>query len=193
MRFEFYGEQCRKHLNDEDIPDKMFANGIRVETEDLEEAFAELFESKIKLLSGSARITDTVYNGQRKLPEIDNFNFMTELNVRLAMESLKLKNAEGFDRIPQRILIDGAELLNKPMTMLMSMIYRDQIIPEQWKMSVIRPVHKKGPKNEISNYRPVANLCSGSKVFERLILQRINQIEEENEIDLTNEAQHGFK
>ena len=36
---------------------------------------------------------------------------MTELNVRLAMESLKLKNAEGFDRIPQLILIDGAELL----------------------------------------------------------------------------------
>ena len=182
-----------KDLNDEDIPDKMFANGVRVETEDLEEAFAELFESKINLLSDNARITDTVYNGQRKLPKIDNFNFMTKLNVRSAMESLKLKNAEGFDRIPQRILIDGAELLNKPMTMLMSMIYRDQIIPEQWKMSVIRPVHKKGPKNEISNYRPVANLCSGSKVFERLILQRINQIEEENEIDLTNEAQHGFK
>ena len=65
MRFEFYGEQCRKHLNDEDIPDKMFANGIRVETEDLEEAFAELFESKIKLLSDNARIFDTVYNGQQ--------------------------------------------------------------------------------------------------------------------------------
>ena len=101
---------------------KMFANEIRVETEDLEEAFAELFESKIKLLSDNARITDTVYNGQRKLPETDNFNFKSELNVRSAMESLKLKNAEGFDRIPQRILIDGAELLNKPMTMLMSMI-----------------------------------------------------------------------
>ena len=136
-----------KDLNDEDITDKMFANGIRVETEDLEEAFAELFESKINLLSDNARITDTVYNGQRKLPEIDNFNFMTELNVRLAMESLKLKNAEGFDKIPEQILIDGAELLNKPMTMFMSMIYRDQIIPEQWEMSVIRPSHKNGPKN----------------------------------------------
>ena len=84
----------------------MFANGIRVETEDLEEAFAELFESKINLLSDNARITDTVYNGQRKLPKIDNLNFMTELNVRSAMESLRLKNAEGFDRIPQQILLN---------------------------------------------------------------------------------------
>ena len=49
---------------------------------------------------------------KRKLPEIDYFNFMTEVNVRSKMELLKLKNAEGFDRIPQRILIDGAELLN---------------------------------------------------------------------------------
>ena len=28
----------------------------------------------------------------------------------------------------------------------------------------------------IENYRPVANLCSASKVFERLILNRINQL-----------------
>ena len=34
---------------------------------------------------------------------------MTEINVRKAMESLKLKNSEGHDRIPQRILIDGAD------------------------------------------------------------------------------------
>ena len=46
------------------------------------------------------------------MPEIDDFNFMTELNVKKAMESLKLKNAEGHDRIPQRLLIDGAEILN---------------------------------------------------------------------------------
>ena len=79
------------------------------------------------------------------------------------------------------------------MTKLFKLIYAKRTIPEQWRMSVIRPIHKKGPKNEISNYRPVANLCSGSKVFERLILQRINGIESENEVDLTNESQHGFK
>ena len=44
----------------------MFANRIRVETEDLEEAFAELFESKIKLLSDNARITDNVYKEKEK-------------------------------------------------------------------------------------------------------------------------------
>ena len=59
-------------------------------------------------------------------------------------------------------------------------------------MSVIRPVHKKDLKNEISNYRPVANQCSGSKILERLKLQRINEIEDEYGVDLTGDMQHGF-
>ena len=40
-------------------------------------------------------------------------------------------------------------------------------IPEQWLISRIIPIHKKGDKNNISNYRPIANLCAMSKLFER--------------------------
>ncbi len=37
------------------------------------------------------------------------------------------------------------------------------------------------------------NLCAGSKVFERLILMRILEIEEESGTSLTGTNQHGFK
>ena len=57
----------------------------------------------------------------------------------------------------------------------------------------IIPIHKKVKKNDIVNYRPVANLNSGSKVFEKLILQRIQEIEDDSKVDLTGENQHGFK
>ena len=60
-------------------------------------------------------------------------------------------------------------------------------------MAKITPIHKKGNKNDVSNYRPIANLCSASKIFEKLILQRIQDIEDEKNIDLTNENQHEFK
>ena len=36
-------------------------------------------------------------------------------------------------------------------------------------------------------------LCSASKIFEKLILQRIQDIEDEKKIDFTSEDQHGFK
>ena len=79
------------------------------------------------------------------------------------------------------------------MTTLFNKIYLQKKLPEQWLMSVIIPVHKKGKKDEITNYRPVANLCSGSKIFEKLILNRIYEIETEMKIDLTGINQHGFK
>ena len=41
-------------------------------------------------------------------------------NVRKAMESLKLKNAECHDRIPLRLLYDDAEISNKPTIFLKS-------------------------------------------------------------------------
>ena len=51
----------------------------------------------------------------------------------------------------------------------------------------------KGNSNDIENYRPIANLCSASKVFEKLILTCILDIQEEAKIDLTGVNQHGFK
>ena len=52
---------------------------------------------------------------------------------------------------------------------------------------------QKGAKHHVENYRPVANLCSTSKIFERLILKRIQVIELDNNADLTGKQQHGFK
>ena len=52
---------------------------------------------------------------------------------------------------------------------------------------------QKGDSKGISNYRPVANLCAASKVFENLILLRIKKLEKVNNVDITNKGQHGFK
>ena len=47
--------------------------------------------------------------------------------------------------------------------------------------------------NYIENYRPVANLCSVSKVFEKLILTRIYELEIINGINLAGKQQQGFQ
>ncbi len=45
-----------------------------------------------------------------------------------------------------------------------------------------------GPRTNKENYRPFANLCSTSKIFEKVILARIIQIEKDNNVDLTGVA-----
>ena len=77
-------------------------------------------------------------------------------------------------------------------TRLFELIYEQRKIPEQWLLSKLIPGHKKGNNDDITNYRPIANLCCSSKVFERLILNRIIEIETLNGVDLTGEDQLGF-
>ena len=55
-------------------------------------------------------------------------------------------------------------------TKLFNKIYTQRSLPEQWLFAKITPVPKKGLKNNIENYRPITNLCSASKIFEKLIL-----------------------
>jgi hypothetical protein len=82
--------------------------------------------------------------------------------------------------------VDGIEVLLEPFTVLMNMIYNQKTIPEQWLVSKTLPVFKnKGSASNIENYRPVSNLCSASKIFEKLILKRIMNIQEECSVDLT--------
>jgi hypothetical protein len=109
------------------------------------------------------------------------------------MKSLKCKNSEGFDRIPVKILCDARDILKIPLATLFHKIYFENTVPEQWKIAKVTPIFKKGSKNKIENYRPISNLCSTSKVFEKLILNQIGFLERTNKLDLTGIQQHGFK
>jgi len=75
----------------------------------------------------------------------------------------------------------------------MEKIYEQKVVPDQWKISRIIPLHKKGPKKEMSNYRPISNLCAISKIFEKLILRKLQQVGEEQEWNIGGNCQHGFK
>jgi hypothetical protein len=66
-------------------------------------------------------------------------------------------------------------------------------LPEQWLISKVSPIFKKGNPNEVENYRPISNLCSITKIFEKLILSKLQKLERLNKVDLTGKPQHGFK
>ena len=91
------------------------------------------------------------------------------------------------------LFLGEQEPLLSPMADLFSKIYLAGKIPEQWKVSKIIQAQKKGSKNNIENFCPIANLCSGSKIFEELILKQIHYLENMNKLDLTGKHQHGFK
>ena len=52
-------------------------------------------------------------------------------------------------------MVDGFEYLLDPLAKLFSLVYAKKVIPDQWRFMKIVPVHKKGNKQMIENYRPV--------------------------------------
>ena len=182
-----------KDLNIESLPKTLFEEGAEIHTDQVAERFANFFDTKIKNIINSTEVDDGVYNGSNKAKSEVKF-FMDPLSVKECMQSLKVKNTEGYDRIPQRVLVDGVDVLVDPFSKLFDKIYHEKSIPKQWLIAKTIPIYKnKGEKKNIESYRPIANLCSATKIFEKLILKRILDIQDENKCDLTGGNQHGFK
>ena len=181
-----------KNVNKPNLPPKLSLNDVEIAPSDLPDTFADFKKNKVHNIVQEQVINNEVYNGVRKLycPES---HFMSIENILEAVNSLKNKKCEGHDRIPQMILIDGIEILKFPLSYLFNQIYNQKKIPEQWLIAKVIPILKKGQNTKIENYRPISNLCSTSKIFEKLILQRIHKIEIIKNIDLTGKPQHGFK
>ena len=71
---------------------------------------------------------------------------MKENDVKLCLNELMNKRCEGFDRIPLCVIRDACNLLLSPMAQLFDNIYNTCTIPDQWKVSKIIPIFKKGFK-----------------------------------------------
>jgi len=46
------------------------------------------------------------------------------------------------------------------------------VFPDRLNYAIVEPIHNKGSKQDISNYRPITLLTSFSKVFEKIIYNR---------------------
>ena len=74
---------------------------------------------------------------------------------------------------------------------LFNKIYETGYFPEQWTEGHIIPIFKKGDKNEASNYQGITLLSIISKLFTRILNNRLNSWAEEYNIYV--EAQVGFR
>ena len=124
---------------------------------------------------------DSVYNGKCQLIVLNRF-FMDKADVKECLNMLTNKTCEGFDRVPACAVKDSKDVLFEPLCILF--IYNTCKIPEQWKVAKIIPIFKKGCSTQIENYRPIANLCSTSKIFVKLIRKQIHYLESKNKLDL---------
>ena len=100
--------------------------------------------------------------------------------IKKCLQALK-SNTPGVDEISPRILQHVNEALAVPLTHIVNLSLKHGIFPDHLKKAKVIPIYKAGNRCDISNYRPISILPAFSKVYEKIIANRlINYLEKNN-------------
>ena len=119
----------------------------------------------------------------------DNFDidFSTQI-VHNILKNLNINKAMGPDGIHGLVLKNCSSTLANPLSILFKTSYYSSKLPDDWKTANVVPIHKKGAKENVENYRPISLTSLVMKVFEKIVRDDIYR-RCKNKID---GRQHGF-
>ena len=115
---------------------------------------------------------------------------VSEQEVSDIIKSLNNSSA-GWDQFPTSIAKQCFKNFIKPLTALINRSFREGIFPTELKRAKVVPIYKAGDKSLINNYRPISILSFYSKVFEKLMYNKLYNFIETN--DILYAHQFGFR
>ena len=99
---------------------------------------------------------------------------ITEDMVRKELRNLNPNKSCGPDDIHSRMLIELADLLAGPITLLFNQSFENSTLPREWKQAFISPIFKKGSKSNAENYRPISLTSILCKIMESFIRESVD-------------------
>ena len=153
-------------------------------------AKAELFNNYFKSVFTIEDNSDLPIFEKRTQDTFSTVPF-SESVISKYLARLKESTSSGPDGIHSKLLRECSKSLAKPLKILFTKSMDKSKIPTSWKRANVTPIHKKGSKQEITNYRPISLTSVISKVMERIIRDKIITFMETN--NLFSIDQHGFR
>ena len=83
----------------------------------------------------------------------------------LCIFKLKSHKSPGIDQIPAELIKAGGRTICLKIHKLITSIWEKEKLPEEWKESIIIPIHKKGDKTDCNNYRGVMRIGNAHLKF----------------------------
>ena len=108
--------------------------------------------------------------------------------IRNLLSKINSNKSCGPDEIHGKLLKNCAVGLAQPLSILFRLSYNTGVIPREWRQANVVPIHKKGSKENIENYRPISLTSLVMKTFERIIKDELLS----RTSHLLDERQHGF-
>ena len=99
--------------------------------------------------------------------------------------------AAGCDRIPTKLIKDGASGLATPLSFLINCSLNESVFSTAEKLAKISPVYKSGDHSLFDNYRPISVLNVLSMVIEKCVYWQLSEYLERSK--LLSSSQYGFR
>lgn len=114
-----------------------------------------------------------------------------EFYVKKIIDTLNNTGSEGHDNICTKVLKSCSGIISPVLTYLINLSLSTGVFPDYLKVSVVKPLHKKGDRTNISNFRPITLQSVFSKVYERVMHDKLVSFFNKYHVLKTN--QYGFQ
>ncbi len=161
-------------------------DGVKItDDEALAMTFSDFFKNKVDVLSrlDIHPLRMVALQPNPKCPVNFTLGLLNEI-----LKELKPKKCNGTDSIPFVLARDVVRLFPEIALRVFNAAARYGM-PDQWRIARVIPLHKKNSKHDVTNFRPISNLNALSKIYEKLLLRRL----EEETYGLEGDSQHGFR
>lgn len=117
---------------------------------------------------------------------------ISENDILTKINSLKNSKSKGADNIDTETLKQTKEHIKIPLCFIVNQMLQQGVYPNLLKKSIVIPIFKGGNnKKDPDKYRPISILPILSKVFEKILLDKLEKFADEHE--LINKNQYGFR
>ena len=186
-----YWSVLKTFLNNKNIPcipPLFHENKFITDFKEKAELFNHFFVNQCSLLSNNSVLPTNLPQLTSKC--LDSIHFSSGDIVKI-ISRLDSNKAHGHDMLSIRMIKLCGNSICKPLSIIFKDFLSEGIFPHERKKVNVVPVHKKGNKQSLENYRPISLLPICSKIFERLIYNEIFTFFTEN--NLISPNQSGFR
>lgn len=181
----FWSYVKSKRQNNCNYPQRMSYNNVTLETQtDICSGFNLFFEKNFTQPADSYFLNEPGDCGGKVIHDIE----VKSDEIGKLLINLDITKGAGSDNIPPIFYVKCADTLCVPISLIFNRCLKEGYFPNIWKQAYIVPIHKKGSKAVIENYRPISILNVISKLFERVVHNRLYPVVSNS----IQEEQHGF-
>lgn len=154
------------------------------------EAISAYFRPYLQVASDCSEKVDFYKNQSKQNSNKFNFNLATVESVHKILNSIKT-NASGIDGISATMLKYCSPFIDPYIVHIINCCIETQYFPDQWKISIGKPIPKVSHPADHGDLRIVSILPVLSKIFEKILFEQIYAFVLQN--DILPSSQCGFR